>query len=84
MDSNNIYKQTPTPNETPALIKTKLAEFESALDKIDLEKKRGCIMAKERCPGECNETFRLVFLRCEVFNVKRAVDRFVKYWNTRI
>ena len=84
MDSNNIYKQTPTPNETPALIKTKLAEFESALDTIDLEKKRGCIMAKERCPSECNETLRLVFLQCEVFNVKRAVNRFVKYWNTRI
>lgn len=82
--SDTIYKQTPTPSETPTLIQEKLANFESDLDTIDKEKKRGYIMAKEKCPSECDDTFKLVFLRCEVFNVERAVDRFVKYWNTRI
>ena len=84
MDIPNIYKQTTTPNETPLLIKEKLAEFNIALSKIDVEKRRGCLMAQERCPDECDKEFKMVFLRCEVFNVNQAVDRFVKYWNTRI
>lgn len=79
-----MYKQTPTPNETPGLIREKLAEFESSLDKVDAWKKRGYLMAKENCPSGCDDTFKLVFLRCEVFKVDCAVGRFVKYWNTRI
>lgn len=80
----NVYRQTPTPNETPDLIKSKLAEFESILDEIDEKRQMGYLMAKARCPEQCDSAAKLVFLRCEVFNVERAVNRFVKYWKTRI
>ena len=80
----NVYKQTPTPNETPALIRDSLAKFESVLDAVDSDVKGGYLLAKEKCPTLCNDAFKLIFLRCEVFNVDRAVDRFVKYWNTRV
>ena len=81
MYGDTLYKQTPTPNETPAFVREKLVEFESALDEVAVGEKRGYLMAKEKCPSECD---KLVFLRCEVFNVDQAVCRFVKYWNARI
>lgn len=84
LDIEKIYNQTPTPDETPDLIQEKLAEFEVVLAKLDEKKKTGCLKAAEKCPGECNDGFKLVFLRCEVFKVEKAVDRWAKYWNTRI
>ena len=79
----NVYKQTPTPTETPALISDSLAKFESVLDAVDSDV-RGYLLAKEKCATLCNDAFKLIFLRCELFNVDRAVDRYVKYWNTRV
>ena len=78
----NVYKQTPTPNETSALINEALTRFESVLDTVN--EKKGYLMAKKKCPNICNDAFKLIFLRCEVFNVDRAVNRFVKYWDTRV
>lgn len=80
----NVYKQTPTPTETPALISDSLAKFESVLDAVDSDVVRGYLLVKEKSPTLCNDAFKLIFLRCEVFNIDRAVDRFVKYWNTRV
>jgi len=85
MDISKIYHQSPTPDETPFLIEQKLAEFAQALDEInDTAKMKGCLMAKEHCPKECDDAFKLVFLRCEVFNANRAVERWLKYWDARI
>lgn len=84
MTKDNVYNQTVTPDETPILIKDKLAEFELALDDVGDEEKRCYLMAKEKGPEECNDVHKLIFLRCEVFDVDRAVARFVKYWNTRV
>ena len=81
--NKNVYKQTPTPNETPTLIEESLAQFESILDAIDINKKHAYLIAKDKCPHLCNNESKLVFLRCEVFNVKNSVARFVKYWNMR-
>ena len=84
MTKDNVYNQTATPDETLILIKDKLAEFELALDDVGDEEKRCYLMAKEKGPDECNDKHKLIFLRCEVFDVNRAVARFVKYWNTRV
>ncbi|KAL7554520.1 hypothetical protein ACHAWF_017977, partial [Thalassiosira exigua] len=84
MDTINIYKQTSAPNETPAFVNEKLTEFGSALDAIDVEKRAGYLMAERKCPHICSDAFKLIFLRCEVFHVERAVERWVKYWNKRV
>jgi len=84
IDANNIYKQSPTPKETDTLINESLARFNSILDTIDVDEKHGYLMAKEKCPNLCDDTFKLIFLRCEVFNVEKSVRRFAKYWNTRL
>ena len=84
IDANNIYKQSPTPEETDSLINESLTRFNIILDTIDVDEKYGYLMAKEKCPDLCSDTFKLIFLRCEVFNVEKSVLRFVKYWNTRL
>ena len=84
MSIEHIYKQTPTPSETPSLVREKLAKFEAYLNKLDEKSKEGYLMALQKCPGECSPAFKLVFLRCEVFDAERAVSRFVKYWDTRM
>jgi hypothetical protein len=85
MDISKVYHQSPTPDETPLLIEQNLSEFAQALGEInDANKTKGYMMAKKRCPEECSDAFKLVFLRCEVFNIDRAVQRWLKYWDTRI
>ena len=81
---DNIYNQSATLDESPKLIKDKLAEFELVLDDVCGKEKKGYLMAKDVVPDECNDAHKLMFLRCEVFDVDRAVGRFVKYWNTRV
>lgn len=84
MDIEKVYMQTPTPDETPALIAEKLAEFDAVLGSVDQKKKTGYLLAVEKCPSECNQAFKLVFLRCEVFDANNAVKRWLKYWDARI
>eukprot|EP00985_Skeletonema_marinoi_P017484 scaffold9589_cov173-Skeletonema_marinoi.AAC.1 len=50
MPKDKVYNQTATPDETPILIKDKLAEFELALDDVGDEEKRCYLMAKEKGP----------------------------------
>mmetsp|Transcript_27368 Transcript_27368/g.57098 ORF Transcript_27368/g.57098 Transcript_27368/m.57098 type:complete len:372 (-) Transcript_27368:88-1203(-) len=83
LDLEAVYKLTPTLEETPILIKKKISDFDKTLAKIDPKKKIGCTLAEEKCPGLCEADFKLVFLRCEVFQVKLAVNRWIKYWDLR-
>lgn len=65
----DIYGQV-HPNETAALIKEKLVELESELEKLPAEQKVSLTLAKEKCPQLLTESFKLQFLRCEVFQAK--------------
>jgi hypothetical protein len=64
------------PNETPELIAQKMIEMESEIEKlqlaaVDTNAKQNCLQlkeAQERCPELLTDDFKLMFLRCEVFN----------------
>lgn len=84
LDLEAVYKLTPTPEETPTLIEEKISEFDKTLAEIDPKKKIGCTLAQEKCPDLCEEDFKLVFLRSEVFQVELAVNRWIKYWDLRL
>lgn len=95
-----IYMQTSTPEESPPFIESKMAEFDAMLEKVPPKKKENYAAAKEKCPDETGREFKLVFLRCEVFDVQvteqrnwhsashsrkqAAVRRWIKYWDGRV
>ena len=64
----DIYGQI-HPNETQALIAETLEEFDDAVAKIPDEEKGNLWEAERRCPQLLTDDFKLMFLRCEVFNV---------------
>jgi hypothetical protein len=69
-DLEEKYGQTPTPVETPSLIKEKLDQLKREIEKIPDMDKKEAIQAEEVCPHLAGDDFKMVFLRCEVFNVK--------------
>lgn len=78
-----LYGQTPTPTETPTLIEESMKSFKELLDE-DKEEKSNWRLAEERCPDECKDEFKLIFLRCEVYRVELAVKRYIQYWDNRL
>lgn len=56
------------PEETPEMIKTKLAAFNDEVDKLPEEAKKDLLTAQQKCPQLLTDDFKLMFLRCEVFN----------------
>lgn len=54
------------PSETPSLLRSKLEDFEFEVAKI--HKKDAYQQAQVQCPDQLTEAFKLMFLRCEVFN----------------
>jgi len=84
LDLEAVMNLTPSLEETSTLVNEKLTQFNEVLDNIDTKKKIECMMAQEKSPDLCGDDFKLAFLRCEVFEVKPAVDRWIKYWKLRV
>lgn len=83
VDLEALYGQTPTPTETPYLIEESMGSFREMLE-MDKDENSNWRLAEERCPNECRDAFKLIFLRCEVFRVNLAVKRYIRYWNNRV
>jgi len=94
-DHDDLYGQT-IPVETPDLLSTKFQELENELDRIPESDKKDYLRALQKCPhlfstndnndnkNDSNNAFKLMFLRCEIFNADLAAKRIVKYWKTRV
>lgn len=70
------------PKETPTLLKKSLDELSSELVQIRPADKRGYMRSQELFRDNKfvdGEGFRLMFLRCEFFDAKRAALRMVRY-----
>lgn len=66
----SIYGQKPQPEETSEFLSKSHLGLLEELDKLPDEKKAGWLQAKEKCPNLVGEEHRLMFLRCERFNVE--------------
>mmetsp|Transcript_14728 Transcript_14728/g.30362 ORF Transcript_14728/g.30362 Transcript_14728/m.30362 type:complete len:289 (-) Transcript_14728:355-1221(-) len=72
------------PIETPELLARKSTEFEQELSKLSDQDWPGLKQAQEKCPELLTDAFKLMFLRCEVFNADLAAKRYAVYWEKRI
>ena len=73
MSDEDIYGQR-HPIESVDLIAAKLAELEEELSQLSDEDAQGWTQAKAKCaPDLVNDDFKLMFLRCEVFNADVSV-----------
>jgi len=73
------------PVENEKIIAQGLALLEEEIAKLPEEKKEGIRQAEERYPELAkSDEHKLMFLRCEQFNVDLAAKRYAKYWNMRI
>ena len=56
------------PIENEELIGTKLKEFDSEVEKLPNDEKPCLMEAQSKCPDLLIDDFKLMFLRCEIFN----------------
>jgi len=74
-----------TPEETPLLLETSLARFNEELESIHIKPafNRSQELSNPRVPSYVNtDEFRLRFLRCEIFDAKRASARMCRFLDT--
>jgi len=79
----DIYGQM-HPIETPELLKSRLRDFDRAVEKQATQAKASLLKAQRRCPELLTNEFKLMFLRAECLTVDLAVKRYLKYWTKRI
>jgi hypothetical protein len=58
------------PIETPDLVRSKLKDLEVEIAKLDKEVKEAYHEAQTKCPDLITDEFKLIFLRCELFNAE--------------
>jgi hypothetical protein len=57
-DLELIYKQAPARIETTTMIQNAIIDFDSMIDTLRSRKKKAnYLLAKEKCPAECDDTF---------------------------
>ncbi len=90
--SPDIYGQT-HPIESPALITKRLQELENEIAKAGsvhaASKKCGTpdpnfLLAERTCPDIATPSFKLMFLRCECYDVANSMKRYARYWDKRV
>lgn len=75
IDALNLYGQRPQPDETPEFLSKMHSSLLEEIDKLPKEKKAGWFSAQAKChPSLVGEEHRLMFLRCELFNVEVRED----------
>jgi hypothetical protein len=80
----DVYGQV-HPVETPELIAAKLKEFDQLVATLPVTKKTRYIAAAQaKCPDLLTDDFKLLFLRCDVFDCAAAVNRYCSYWKKRV
>jgi CRAL/TRIO domain len=87
----DIYGQQ-HPIETAALIAVKLQEFDLQIQQQvsmytsteSLLSPPKFITAERLCPHIVTSSFKLLFLRCECFEIDNAIKRYIKYWDKRV
>jgi hypothetical protein len=72
------------PVESCQLIATKILEMEKEVTKMSTSMKGCLLQAQQRCPELLTNDFKLMFLRCELFDAVNAAARYVLYWNKRV
>jgi hypothetical protein len=67
--SADVYGQK-HPIETDELLQNSLRDFDDTLQNhVPISKKKSAMDAQRKCPSLINDSFKLMFLRCECFKV---------------
>jgi hypothetical protein len=70
------------PKETPEMLEKALAQLSLELDNIPCSEKQAFLQSQQLFPNNRyvnDRSFRLMFLRCELFNARKSAIRLVRY-----
>eukprot|EP00980_Cylindrotheca_fusiformis_P009824 scaffold2164_cov106-Cylindrotheca_fusiformis.AAC.7 len=82
-EERDLYGQR-HPKETAEILSRKLKQLEEEVEKIPPADKARLVEAQSKCPELLTDRFKLMFLRCEVFNADLAAKRYAFYWEQRV